>query len=366
MATAPENYYVVIIAGGVGTRLWPKSRKKLPKQFFHLDGSKSLVRLSYERLEGFLPPQRVFITAPATYKDLIAQEVPQIPEDNYILEPQKKGTTAANAISAMIIKQLDPQAVIHFVVADDYLTDFPRYHQMSLSAFKAASQGGVVVFGVKPRYPNPGLGHVKISQKLSQEEGVEIYQAEGFVEKPDEATARRYFDSGSYFVHGSGFCSLAKTLLDVLRQDPQNGAIITQLDKAISAGSDLSNQPIAELYSQLVDVPIEYSLLEKAQPLTLITLQDSWNDVGSWQQVYDIFPKDRQDNVFIGNSQNIIARESFHNIIFADKRLIAVTNLRNMVVIDTDDSVLVCPMADAQHVKKLVEILEEKKLDQYL
>lgn len=366
MATAPKNYYVVIIAGGVGTRLWPKSRKSLPKQFFHLNGEESLANLTYHRLSGFIADDHVYVVAPEYYENLIKKELPKIPEENYIFEPEKKGTTAANAISAMLIKKRDPGAIIHFLVADDYLTDYRRFHEMSLAAHDAASDGSIIVFGVKPAYPNPGFGHIKVGKKIDAQKGVDVFTTDKFVEKPDEKKARRYFSSGKYYVHGSGFAASAASMLEILKKDKANGKVITELDDLIQSGKSLRSDDFKNVFSKFEDIPIEYSLLEKAPNSKLVTLQEEWNDVGAWNQVYDIMPKDKQQNVILGDPSKIIVRNSFQNLIFASDRVIAVTDLKGMVIVDTNDAVLVCPMPDAQNVKKIVEILKEKKLNQYI
>jgi mannose-1-phosphate guanylyltransferase len=366
MAKAPDNLYVVIIAGGVGSRLWPKSRKSLPKQFFHLNGAKSLAHMTYKRLSGFIPDNRIFIVAPDYYKKLIKQELPNLPAENYILEPSKQGTTAANALSAMIIHQRNPDAIVHFLVADDYIMDNQRFQKTSAFASHAAEDGSVVVFGVEPHYPSTGFGYIKVGKKLKANGKIKIFQVDKFIEKPNEVTARRYLRSSKYFWHGSGFATQTKTIIKTLLKDRLYGRTLKKIQKEISKGNSLKSDKISKLYKQLVDKPIEYTFLEKISSVKMVNLEKTWSDVGSWSQVYDILPKDRQQNAVIGNKKNIILRNSFQNLIFVSNRLIAVTDIKGMVVVDTDDAVLVCPMPNAQNVKKIVEILKEKKLTQYI
>lgn len=366
MAKAPENLHVVIIAGGVGSRLWPKSRKDLPKQFFHLWGGKSLANLTYNRLKDFIPDDRIYIVAPKYYKDLIKKELPNIPEKNYILEPQKQGTTAANLLSAAIIYNRDPNATVHLLVADDYLNDNKRFQKMSTLSTAETEDGSVVVFGVKPRHAHTGFGYIKVGGRLSKDGDIETFRALKFVEKPDEKTARKYLESKKYYWHGSGFAAKAETILQSLKQYRGLKAVTGEIQDYISEGKSLSASHFIHLYKKILKEPIEKTFLENASSVKMVTLEDTWNDVGSWSQVYEILPKDQNNNVILGDKDKVVMRNCGNNIIFTNGKLITLTDLHSMVVIDTEDSLLICPMANAENVKKIVEILKEKKLTQYL
>lgn len=366
MAKAPANLYVVIIAGGVGTRLWPKSRKALPKQFFHLDGDLSLSQLTYQRLKGFIPDDHIYVVAPAHYRSQIQKNLPQIPKQNRLLEPVKQGTTAANLLSASVIYHRDPNAIVHLLVADDYLQDTPRFHRMSSLAAQQAADDSVIVFGVKPRSPHTGFGYIKTGKKLSTHGDIQVFKALKFVEKPDERRARRYVSSSNYYWHGSGFAAPVQLILDTLSANPQINSIVTKINQHVASGKSLNRPAFLKLYKQITKDPIETTFLEKVKSTKMITLEDTWNDVGSWAQVYEIFPKDAQRNVILGNPKNVVTRNSFHNLIFASDRLIAITDMEGMVIVDTGDALLACPMVNAQNVKALVEILKSLKLDKLI
>lgn len=366
MAKAPKNLHVVIIAGGVGTRLWPKSRKSLPKQFFGLEGGLSLSQLTYKRLKGYVPDERIYIVAPSQYEALIKKNLPQIPPKNRILEPTKQGTTAANLLSASMIHHRDPDAIVHLLVADDYLQNTPRFHRMSKIAAEAAEDGSVIVFGVEPRSPHTGFGYIKAGKKLSKHGNIEVFKMLKFVEKPSEKVARKYLRSKSYYWHGSGFAAPVKLILDTLSKNEETSSAVTKINEHISSGKSINSPSFLSLYKKVAKTPIEVTFLEKATSTKMVTLEDTWNDVGSWAQVYETMPKDKQQNVLIGNEKNIIVRNSYHNLIFASDRLIAVTDMKGMVIVDTGDAIMSCPMPSAQNVKKIVEILKEKKLTGYL
>jgi len=366
MAKAPDNLHVVIIAGGVGSRLWPKSRKNLPKQFFHIEGGESLARITYNRLKGYIPNDRIYIAAPKHYKSLIKKELPQIPEKNYIFDPKKQGTTAINLLSAAIIHARDPQAIVHLLVADDHLKDTHRFQKTSLVAALAAQDNSIVVFGIKPRFANTGLGYIKVSNLLEKSGKVETFKAAKFIEKPDEKAARRYLKSKKYYWHGSGFSARAINILDGISKLPGHKQLVEKIKNHTASGKPTNSSYFINLYSKITKEPIEKTFLEKSRSIKMVTVEDSWNDVGSWLQVHEIFPKDSNNNVILGDETKIVLRNCYHNIIFSNGSLIALTDLHGMVIIDTDDALLICPMANAQNVKKIVEILEEKKLEQYL
>ncbi len=367
MAKAPDNLYVVITAGGVGSRLWPKSRKILPKQFFHLENKTSLVQLTYKRLQNFIPNKRIYIAAPAYYKDLIKKQLPNIPSQNYIFDPKKHGTTAINLLSAALIYSRDPQAIIHLLVADDYLSDKLRFQQTStLAALLAQQNSSAVIFGVKPHSAHTGFGYIKVGESIKTQNKIQAYKVIKFIEKPDEKTARRYIRSNKYFWHGSGITASAKVILSAIAKYPNHKQIVNKIIKYIQSGKSLNSARFIRLYSQITTKPIEKTFLEQTTSISMLTLESGWNDIGSWSQVYEIFKKDKDGNVILGNKNQVVLRNCNHNIIFANKRLITLTDTHAMIVIDTADALLVCPMANAQNVKKIVEILKEKKLTQYL
>lgn len=366
MAKAPKNLHIVIIAGGVGTRLWPKSRKNLPKQFFSLESDLSLAQLTYKRLKGYIPDDRIYIVAPDHYASLIQKNLPQIPPKNRILEPIKQGTTAANLLSASVINHRDPDAIVHLLVADDYLKNTPRFHKMSQIAAQEAGDGSVIVFGVEPRYPHTGFGYIKVGKKLSKQGDVEVFKMLKFVEKPDERRARKYLRSKSYYWHGSGFAAPARLILDTLSNNNKLKTAVTKVNDYIASGKSINSSSFLRIYKEITKEPIETTFLEVVRSTKMVTLESTWNDVGSWAQVYEILPKDKQQNVLIGNEKNILVRNSYHNLIFASDRLIAVTDMKGMVIVDTGDAIMSCPMLNAQNVKEIVEILKEKKLTDYL
>jgi len=370
MEKAPKNLYIVIPAGGVGTRLWPRSRKETPKQFLKLLGEKSIIQEAVKRLEGFISPDKLFVVAHDRYKQILFQQLPNFLAKNYISEPEKRGTSAAIGLSAIYLKRRDPKAIIHFLVCDDYAKDTARFQRMiALAAETAEKEKALVVYGVKPTYPATGYGYIQVSDKTQNEGGVEVFNVRRFVEKPDEKTAEKFLKSGDYFWHGSGFTARVDVLLEEMKRKWSKGSgSLAKIEQLSDLPADLEEGKIAELYHQIEEIAIEYSVLEKADKVMMVTLESTWRDIGNWKVVYDISKKDKEGNVVIqfGEKGEFIGLDAKNNLVQFDDQLVAAIGVENLIIVDTGDAILICNKDRAEDVKKLVEFLKEKKKVEYL
>src|SRR3990167_4629171 len=222
MARAAEEY-VIIVAGGTGTRLWPLSRKARPKQFLNILGDRSFIQTVYRRALKIAPQKRVFIVAPEDYSAYLKQYLPEFPQENFMGEPVKKGTTAAYGYTAIYIKQLNPDAILHIIAADDYLEDENKYAKAIKEAAKiAVEKDALVIYGVKPRDPNTGYGYVQVDLKSKNHNGADSFLVKSFHEKPMLETAKQYLESGDYFWHVFGFTTTVTKLLALISEyDPE-------------------------------------------------------------------------------------------------------------------------------------------------
>ncbi len=233
MAGAPKDVFVIIVAGGTGTRLWPLSRKKRPKQFLNIFGDKSFIQQVYQRTQKLVKPDHIFIVAPENYSEYIKQYLPEFPLTNFMGEPVKKGTTAAYGYTATYIKQLNPDAILHIIAADDYILDEAKYsNALGQSARIVEEKDSLVIYGVKPADPNTGYGYVQVLLPSKTEEGgVECYLVKTFHEKPDLTTAAQYLQAGDYFWHVFGFTVSVGKLLSLIDQyDPPTGAVLKEIE----------------------------------------------------------------------------------------------------------------------------------------
>ncbi len=370
MAAASKDVYVVIVAGGTGTRLWPLSRRKRPKQFLNIFGNLSFIQQIYHRTLKVAPADHVFIVAPENYSEYIKQYLPEFPLTNFMGEPAKKGTTAAYGYTATYIKQLNPDAILHIIAADDYIVDEDHYAKaLGYAARLSSEKDALVIYGVKPADPNTGYGYVQVdlSSKAS-EDGTDSYLVKSFHEKPLLETAKQFLQSGDYFWHVFGFTVSINKLLSLIDQyDPPTGKVLQELDADMKLPARLEAARLEQHYAKLVESNIDNQVLEKADVTTyMVTLEDTWSDVGTWDHVYSLKEKDVEGNVIVGDKDKIFMVEATKSLIIPGDKPLALVGVTNLVVIDAGDVILICDKTKAQDVKKLVNLLKEKKLDQYL
>ncbi len=368
MARAPEEY-VIIVAGGTGTRLWPLSRRTRPKQFLNIFGDQSFIQTVYRRVLKIAPPERVFIVAPENYSVYLKQYLPEFPQENFVGEPVKKGTTAAYGYTASYIKQLNPDAILHIIAADDFIEDENKYAKAIKEAAKIAfSKNALVIYGVKPRDPNTGYGYVQVDLG-SRDHNISVsYPVKAFHEKPMQAEAERYIQSGDYFWHVFGFTvTVTKLLATIAQYDPDTGKVLAQIESDLKLPARLEAEKLNKHYLKLVESSIDNQVLEKMTETTyMVVLEENWSDIGTWDHIYALKKKDNHGNVVIGDSENIYSVGATNNLIIPGKNPLALVGVTNLVIIDAGDIMLICDKTKAQDVKKLVNLLKKKKLNQYL
>lgn len=361
-----KHIYVMILAGGGGTRLWPQSRDSLPKQFIKLFGKKSLFELALERARAVTTPSRILIVTNANYRKLIHKLARSIPSENILVEPQRKDTAMATGFGVTYAHFLDPKAIVVNLAADHLVTPLATFarqvHQAAKIAFETEK---FVTIGVKPGYPNTGYGHIKAIKSSPLGDGVLV--GDKFVEKPDLPLAEKYTQSGDYYWNSNYFIFSSKLMLSLLQKHaPKTYSLLPKIAKNL--GTDQENQTIQLAYQMAPKISIDYAVVEHLQNFICIPAKFAWTDVGDWQEVWKNSPKDALGNVIEGpaGAGQYIGINSQNNLFFLGKKLITTVGLSNMIVIDTPDALLICPKDDAQGVKKIVEVLKEKKLTDYL
>lgn len=369
MARVSEKVFVVIVAGGTGTRLWPLSRKKRPKQFLNIFGGKSFIQDVYKRAQKIVPADRIFIVAPEEYAAYLKDYLPEFPEKNFMGEPAKKGTTAAYGYTATYIKQLEPEAIVHIIAADDYIVDTARYAKaLKYAESIAREKDSLVIYGVKPRDANTGYGYVQVDTKSKQSDGTDVYLVKSFHEKPMHDVAVKYVESGDYFWHVFGFTvSVGKLLSLIGEYDPATAKVLANIESDLKLPARLEKDSLARHYAKLVESNIDNQVLEKMKESTyMVVLEESWSDVGTWDHVYELKEKDDSCNVVIGDKKNLHLVGVMNSLIIPGSKPLALVGVNNLVVVDAGDIMLICDKTKAQDVKKMVNLLKEKKLDQYL
>jgi mannose-1-phosphate guanylyltransferase len=365
--------YAILLAGGHGTRLWPVSRKNAPKQLQPILGADTLLRSTWKRLRKGLPAARILIVTNAVMAGLIRRNLPELPAGNLLVEPMKRDTAAAVGFGAAVALARDPRASVATINSDAHVEDEKEYWRVLRLAERVARKARrLVLVGVRPSYPETGYGYIKMgsqSMRFPRGKGLfdEVFEVEGFREKPDLETAKAYVSQWEYLWNPTLIVAEARTLLGAYKKHLP--AMWKQL-RRIGAAYRRSNvkrqasSVLADAFTRIVPVSVDYGLLEKDKRMLVLPADFGWADVGHWRAVHEVLSGRPASNVTRGRT---IAVDAEGNLLYSfTGKLIAAAGLKDTVVVETEDVILVCPKSRAQDVKKLVEALERRKLKRYL
>lgn len=364
------HLYAIVLAGGGGTRLWPKSREKSPKQFLPLFGKETLTQITLKRLNKILPWEKIYVvTVSEEYKKEIIKEVPKILAKNVLVEPARRETGPAHGLGALYIHEKDPNAVIITEAADRLVRPVDDYLKTLSEAAKVAYEKKIMIaMGVKTRYPNVGLGYIKKGAKWGAFGGVTFYKLEKFVEKPPLELARKYTSSGEYYWNAGQFVWRADTILDSLaKHSPSIYAKLEEIRPAL--GTAKEDEVLKRVYESMPKLAIDYAVAEKDKNFLVVHGKFHWTDIGDWKEVWENLPKDENANVIIGEETpggRLINIDTSETLVHLDGRLVALVDVDDIAVVDTKEILLICKKSRAQSVKKIVEQLKEEKKIEYL
>jgi mannose-1-phosphate guanylyltransferase len=355
-----SHRYGVIMAGGRGTRFWPKSRRNKAKQVLRLFGERSLIQQTVDRLAGVIPPRNIWVITNEFLEAEIRKQLPEIPGRQIIAEPSQRNTAPCIALAARILTDIDPEAVMGVFPADHLILKEARYRQFVKAAFQAAARSSVVVLGIQPRWPETGYGYIEFSSGV-EPGGMEALPVADFREKPDAKTAKRFVARGNFYWNAGMFFWRASTVLELMRRhQPKTATLLAGLPPA---GSRQFAKKLAEVYPLCEGISVDYAIIEKADGVTGLALDDiGWSDVGSWEAVYDLAQKNGDGNASRGE---LFAENSRSNYVDASKP-VALVGVDNLVIVDTDDALLVADRARVQDVSKIVKMLDDRKRDELL
>ncbi len=363
-----DHTYAVILAGGGGTRLWPKSRKQTPKQFLKLIGNETMMQIAVSRITKMIPWEKIIVVTNELYKDEVHKQLPEVPLHNIIAEPQKKDTALAMLVGALYAKSLDPEAVCINLASDHIVTDKQEFSRVMHHAAQTASENDyLVTVGISPIRPATGFGYIKIGDDLKKlGHGLSLFRVDSFTEKPNEATARAFISTGKYFWNANMYVWSSAVLQRAFQTHLHSMYDLTSKLEDMSPKEFHAALP--KIYENTEAISVDYAISEKATNLVLIPGDFGWDDVGDWKVVYDLEKKDLAGNVVIGDdaTRKILAISSQNNLIHADGKLVAMYGISDMVVIDTDEILMIIPKDKSQDVKKLVERLKEEDKKEYL
>jgi mannose-1-phosphate guanylyltransferase len=344
------------MAGGGGTRLWPASRRKRPKQFLPLlPGGQTLLGATVERLLPLVPAERTFVVTAANQVEDVRRAAPMIPAENIVAEPSARNTAPCIGLGAVEIARRDPEAVIAVVPSDQFVSEGASYRETVARALRAAEGGAVVTIGIRPTAPETGFGYIKMG--AAHDGGV--HDVEKFVEKPNRATAEEYLLSRQYLWNSGMFFFKASRILDAIRRHmPSLGEILDSIAANPARAS--------ELYPLAPAISVDYGVMEKLPhgEVRVVPGDFGWNDVGSWNAIGEIAERDPAGNTLLGEAVTVDARGNI--LVGPPDKLVAAVGVSDLVVVVTDDAVLVMPKERAQDVREVVRALETSKRDTYL
>ena len=351
------------MAGGSGKRFWPLSRRNLPKQFLKILGDKILLQQTVNRLLPLVPLQQIFIITTGLQKILIRKFLPKFPEKNVLVEPVGRDTAPCAGLGAAYACAMNPGSIQVLLPADHFIKKESSFRSVLTNTIRAAETSyGLITIGIPPTRSETGYGYIESRQNRLKGFAGEVYRVARFHEKPDEGTAKRYLRSKRFYWNSGMFIWKSSEILNEFhRQMPQFGQA---LEKACAGlRSKRQETVIQSLYKEAPKISIDYAIMEKAERVFMVKGDFGWSDVGSWEEVYLQERKDKKKNVIKGSA---LLHDSSGNLIIGGDRLIAGTGLKDMVVIDTGDALLILPRSEVQAIKSLVEQLEKEKRNKYL
>jgi mannose-1-phosphate guanylyltransferase len=359
-----RHYYGLILAGGRGTRFWPRSRKRSAKQVLNVVGERSLIQATVDRLAPVIPPERVWVMTNEYLRDIIVRQLPEIPARQVLAEPVQRNTAPAIGLAAHILHSLDPEAVMGVFPSDHVVGKPAAYRGVVKSAFRGASAGKLVVVGIQPKWPETGYGYIEFPRG-SQAGGAEPVAVLRFHEKPLLPKARRYVKAGHFFWNSGMFFWRADTLLDQLRQHASKTA--TVLASLPRFGARDFARKLGEAFPLCDNISIDYAVLEKAaaaRQVSGIPAADfGWSDVGSWNAVFELLPRDADGNA---TGRDSLCLDAHNNFVDARDKLVALLGVDDLIVVDTPDALLVASRDRAQQVGEVVKALERRNREDLL
>ena len=358
--------HAVILAGGRGTRFWPRSRMRTPKQFLNIVGGATMFEQTVERLLPMFPYSRQWVVTNQEQARAVRRLVPRIPATQILAEPVGRNTAAAIGLAAFHVARRGPAALMAVLPADHFIAEAERYRGVVRAALEVAGRGpNLVVLGIPPTQPETGYGYIERAEPAPAAHGSEVFRVRRFTEKPQEAAAREFLASGNYYWNAGMFFWRARTYLDVLRRYlPATHQALARVAETI--GTRNYAAALAHAYPKLESISVDYAVMERATQdpdggnVFVLPAQVGWSDIGSWAAVYELAAKNLVAGETNVSSAPLCAVDASGNYIWSQKKLVAALGVHDLVVVETPDALLVCPRSRAQDVGKIVKWLEER------
>ncbi len=358
-----KHHYVAIMAGGIGSRFWPKSRTSYPKQFLDiLNSGKTLIQWTFERYAKFIPTENIYVVTSDEYVSIVAEQLPQIPAENILAEPSRKNTAPCVAYISFKLLQQDPEAALIVAPSDHMILDAETFQSIAIKALNfVQSKDAFITLGIKPTHPNTGYGYIQFDTS-NNESG--IYKVKTFTEKPNLELAKTFVASGEFLWNGGIFVWKVTTVINAFEKyQPEMFELFDTEKEYFNTAKE--KEAINKIYPQCTNVSIDYAIMEKANNVFVIPSSFGWSDLGTWNSAYDNLDKDYLGNAVAGN--NVIIIDATKCMVSAaHDKLLVLQGLDDFIVVDTKDALLICKKDKEQAIKEYVAEVKRSKGDKYL
>lgn len=354
-ANTISHSHLVIMAGGIGSRFWPMSTPERPKQFVDVLGTgRTFIQMTVDRFKGILPPENVWVVTSQSYKDIVAEQLPEVPQGNILLEPCRRNTAPCIAYAAWRIKSIDPKATIVVSPSDHLVLDTPEFQRVVKSAMDFASTSdAIVTLGMKPTRPETGYGYIQTDMSCPSARNKEIYRVDAFREKPDLATAEKYIRKPNMLWNAGIFIWNVSTIVNALRvYAPEINEVFENLLPLY--GTDKEQDAINENFPKCESISVDYAILEKSEEIYCFPASFGWSDLGTWGSLRENVSRDNNGNAVIGD--NVQTYETRDCVIHcSEERRVVVQGLDGYIVAEKDNTLLICKLSEEQRIKQFSE-----------
>lgn len=355
----------VIMAGGRGERFWPRSRRKYPKQLLNLIGEESLLQQSVERVRSLTDDARIYVVTNIDYIDEVRRQLPMLPKRNILIEPQGRNTAPCVGLAAIYIQnhfpEEDPSVAI--LPSDALVNDAEEMRKVLRVGLDYTQQtDSGLIYGMWPTRPETGYGYIQLGEVLGETEGIGFHKVAAFKEKPDQTTAKQYLESKKFLWNAGMFVWKVSGLMKEIQANlPELAVGLEKLRPNLGTEAELPK--LTEIYPTLPSISVDYGILEKTKNLVVIPTEFGWDDLGSWSSLERFLPKDQAGNVVQGHFSGVEAKNC---IVYSPKKTVTALGVSDLIIVETDDVLMVCTKEKAQEVKKIIEKLREEKREELL